>query len=188
MIVGITGVYCSGKSTVAEMLKDYGFITIDADQIGHRVLDRLKSRIIRQFGKSVLTKNKVDRRKLAAVVFKDIEKLKKLNAVVHPAIIDEIKKIIRDNPDADLALDASLLLESGAYSLVDKIIVVTVSRTKLMKRAKKRPHSADELEIIFSSQFSQKEKLKYADAAIDNSGDLEETKNQLRLILAKWQK
>src|SRR3989338_5474793 len=133
MIIGITGSIGSGKTAVARLFGKLGYIRVDADEIGHRILKEnmtVYRKIIQNFGKDILGKNKnIDRKKLGDIVFNSNKKLKKLNSITHPIIIknlerniSKIKKQCRDK--TRIVIDAPLLLETKTKKLVDRIIVV----------------------------------------------------------------
>jgi len=182
MIIGITGIFGSGKSTVSKILGSYGYKIINADEVGHELLNKkeIKDKIVKKFGKEILTKNKIDRKKLKKIVFNNHKELVKLNKIIHPEIIKEIKSRIKNKK---IVIDAALLIEAKALNLVDKVIVVKVGKKVAVERAlKKKKYTKKEIENIFKSQLSQKEKLKYADGVVDNSKSLDYTKKQIK----KW--
>ncbi len=184
MKLGITGVFGSGKTTVAKLFAKHGYKHINADQIGHKLLDKppIKNKIIKAFGKGILTNNKIDRKKLKNIVFYDHKALIKLNKMLHPAIIREIKSAKGKN----IVIDAALLIEVKALNLVDKLIVVKINKKEQLKRlSKKKKYTKKEINNILKSQLSQKEKLKYADITVDNSKSLDYTKKQVEKIIKK---
>jgi dephospho-CoA kinase len=186
MILGITGVFGSGKTTIARMFSRYGYRHINADEIGHRLLNdkKIKNRIIKEFGSSILTKSRIDRRKLKDVVFYDHKKLAGLNRIIHPAIIEQIKSQIKKSKNKKIIVEGALLIEAGCTGLIDKLIVAKTKRKEQMARAlKKKKYTREEIENIIRSQLSQKEKLKYADIVIDNSKNIVETEKQAKKIM-----
>lgn len=186
MIVGITGNIGSGKTTVAKIFKKYGYYVIDADKIGHEVLNgQAYKKILENFGERVLNKDKkVDRRKLANIVFNDEKKLNTLTQITLPLIMRDILEEIKNKNDKNIVLDAALIIESGLSSLVDKLIVVKINKEVQIKRLlNKGKYTQDQIKKIINAQMPQKEKLKYADYVIDNNGSLAETRMQVCKII-----
>ncbi|MFH0867802.1 MAG: dephospho-CoA kinase [Candidatus Woesearchaeota archaeon] len=200
MIIGITGSFGTGKTTVANIFSKHGFKIINVDKLYHGIYTKdksLKNKLKKEFGT-------LDRNKIKKIVFKDFNKLKKLNKLTHPLIKKEIKnevstiikkfnkKIINgknsiENKDhVKIIIDAPLLLEAKATNLIDKIIVVKCNKKEGIKRAlNKGKYSKTEIENIIKSQMPLKEKIKYADFVVDNSGTIKETKEQIKEFLAK---
>lgn len=178
MIIGVTGVFGSGKTTVANLLARKGYKRINADETGHKLLNKkdIKNKVVKEFGKGILTKGKIDRKKLKKIVFHNKNELKKLNKIIHPEIIKEIKKIIKKSKK-NIVIDGALLIEAKALNLIDKLIVVKISKKEQMKRLlKKKKYTGAEVNHILRSQLSQKEKLKYADIVVDNSRHIPQLK------------
>jgi len=191
MIIGVTGIFSSGKSTVSGILGSCGYKIINADKVGHAVLNKedIKNKVIKEFGSSILTDDKIDKKKLKKIVFYDRRKLVKLNKIIHPRIIGEIKKIIKSSKNKKIVVDAALLIETNALKLVDKLIIVKIDKEVAVKRAlKKNKYALNEIKNIFQSQLSQKEKLKYSDEIVDNSKSEAYTKKQVKKLIYKWQK
>ncbi|MFH1397709.1 MAG: dephospho-CoA kinase [Candidatus Omnitrophota bacterium] len=188
IILGITGSLASGKSTVAKMFQLYGAAVIDADKIGHSLLkpgSRVYQKILRNFREGILRRNNsIDRARLADLVFKDEEKLKMLNRIMHPEIIRAIKAKINSSRPGVLILDAPLLIESGLQDLADKLIVVKSIRVKQLKRLSKRktPLSNKQALRIIKAQIPLKDKIRLADFVIDNNGTLSQTRKQVEQI------
>jgi dephospho-CoA kinase len=187
LILGITGSFGSGKTTVAKMFKSQGAQIIDADKLAHNCLapkSPYYKRIINTFGKDILNKNNaIDRKKLAAIVFNNKNLLLKLNNIIHPQVIRIIKKKMKYSKSKLIVLDVALLIESGLKKEVDKLIVVKIHRHKQIERIKKRDslRSKDILKRI-SYQIPLEQKAGLADFIIDNSGTLKETERQVKDI------
>jgi len=187
IILGLTGNFGSGKTTVAKIFRSYGGRIIDADRIAHDVIKprgRAYKKIVAKFGSGVLRKNKtVDRSKLARIVFNDKKLLKILNKVIHPEVIRIIKSRIRKAPSKVIVLDVPLLIESGLEKLVDKLIVVNTARQKQIERIIKKTSlcKTDILKRV-KHQLPLSVKARLADFVIDNSGTIKETKKQVRGI------
>ena len=195
MILGITGSIGSGKTTVAKLFSRHWYSRIDADEIGHNLIkknSKAYGKIVREFGNGILGKNSnIDRKKLGEIVFNDIKKLKKLNSIMHPLIINEIKNNIRKIKQecgnrAKIIIDAPLLLETKAKNLVDKVIVVKCSRENILKRSRK--FTRRQIERILKAQMPLNEKLKYADFVIDNNKDSGHLEKQVKIIIQQLNK
>ncbi|MBU5245845.1 dephospho-CoA kinase [Bacillus halotolerans] len=194
LVIGLTGGIASGKSTVANMLIDKGITVIDADIIAKQAVEKgmpAYRQIIDEFGEDILLENgDIDRRKLGALVFTNEQKRLALNSIVHPAVREEMLKR-RDesiaNQETFVVLDIPLLFESKLESLVDKIIVVSVTKELQLERLTKRNQLTEEEALSrIRSQIPLEEKVSRADNVIDNSRTLEETKQQLEEILSCW--
>lgn len=184
MIIGITGSFGSGKSTVAKIFCRRGFKIIDVDKIYHDNFYRnhpLREKIKKAFGT-------LDRNELKKIVFNDSSKLRKLNRITHPLIIKkmnaEIKRIKNKDTNANIAVDIPLLFESKSEKLFDKTIVVKSSQKAQISRIlKNKRYTKKEIIQIIKSQIPLKEKMKRADYVIDNSRTKISTKNQLDTLI-----
>jgi dephospho-CoA kinase len=200
MIIGITGSIGSGKTTIAKIFSKYHYVRIDADEISHNLMKNNKkiyNKIIKQFGTSILKyknnkKNiEIGRKKLGEIVFNENAKLRKLNSIMHPAIVIEIKNEIKKRKKkcgnhSKIIIDAPLLLETHAKKLVDKIIVVHTPPRKIISRNKK--FSLKQLKKISKLQMPLNEKLKKADFLINNGGNLKNTEKQVIKIINSFKK
>jgi len=187
IIIGITGTFGSGKTTVANIFRFFGARVIDADKIAHRLLipgSQTYEKIIRNLGPAILKKDKtIDRRRLAAIVFEDKKKRDKLNNITHPEVIRIIKSKIRDASSKVIVLDAPLLIEAGLVNLVDKLIVVKISPKKQMSRLlAKTPLDKDKILKRINAQMAQNQKIRLADFIIDNSASIKQTRKQAEEI------
>ena len=134
------------------------------------------------FGQDVLEGEEIDRRKLASRVFSSRKDLDDLCGILHPEIIKQIK-ISVDRCDGDVVvIDAPLLIEAGLNEYVDIVVLVTAHRSERLKRAMDRGISAEEAESIMDMQMSDREKEKLADYIINNSDNLEITKEGVEKI------
>lgn len=190
LILGLTGSLGSGKSTVARIFSPYAELIIDADKLAHQCIGpgkRAHKKIVSLFGKGILCEDKtINRARLGQIVFNDLGKLKKLNSIVHPEVIREIKRQIKSVKEGIVVLDVPLLIEAGLRNLVDKIIVVKISRAQQLKRIKDRTllSESDILKRI-KAQLCLSAKEKLADFVIDNSGTIKETRKQAEAIRRK---
>lgn len=190
MVIGITGSFGSGKTTVARMFRQLGAYVIDADKICRSLMKPSKQpyrRIVRHFGKDILKKDKtIHRRRLAGVVFNNRSRLRLLNKLIHPAAIKEIDKIIYKRKRRVVVVDAALLIESGFYKNMDRLIVIRTDRNKQLKRiVGAKGMTRNEALKRIRMQAPLNAKLALADFVIDNSGTKKETKAQVDKIWGK---
>ena len=187
IIIGITGSYGSGKSTVARILKEKGAVILDADKIAHECIRKNKvayDKLLRVFGKEILDNNRnIGRKKLGMKVFNNQALLRKLNKIVHPEVIRIIKASIKRKKGGVIILDAPLLLEAGLKKDVDKLIVVNISRNKQIARLIKKT-SLNKHEILkrINSQIPLRKKIKLADFIIDNNGTVASLNKQTKSL------
>ena len=187
LILGVTGGFGSGKTTVARTFKSFGAQVIDADKLAHACLvpgTRTYKKIVGSFGIGILKKNRtIDRGKLAAAVFNNKTLLSNLNNIIHPQVIRVLKVKIKHSRSRFIVLDVPLLIESGLNRQVDKLIVVKTAKVKQFERIKNRDslNTKDILKRI-GYQMPLKVKAKLADFIIDNSGTVRETERQVKEI------
>lgn len=190
LIIGITGGFGSGKSTVAKIFKGWGAQVIDADKIAHQLLKpktKSYSKIIAAFGRGILKQDKtIARNKLAQIVFPNKNLRIKLNQITHPTIIRRIKNKINTSKEKLIVLDAPLLVEAGLRKSIDRLIVVKIRRKVQIERLLKKT-SLTESDILrrIKSQIPLENKVRLADFVIDNSGTIQETSKQVKNI---WKK
>ncbi len=187
MIVGLTGGIASGKSTVSKMFKELGAEIIDADIEAKEISQRedVVSEMKNIFGNKILNENgKIDRNKIKEIIFSDKEKLKMLNNLIHPKVMEEFKKI-KENADKNdiIIFDIPLLFETGMDKMCDKIMLVFVDINTQIKRMIERDNITEELAVkIINSQMSLDEKLKKSEIHIENNGTLENLREKAENI------
>jgi dephospho-CoA kinase len=183
--VGLTGSIAVGKSYVVSVLAELGCAVFDADKVAHSVMEPGREAykdIVGEFGTEILKEDgAIDRTKLGPVVFADAEKRKRLNEIVHPRVMEEQDRLLREvedaDPDAIAVIDAALMIESGGYKRFDKIIVVFCDPNTQLKRLMERNKiTREDAERRIAAQMSSDEKRRYADYEIDTSGTFEETR------------
>ncbi|MFH1655324.1 MAG: dephospho-CoA kinase [Candidatus Omnitrophota bacterium] len=191
LVIGITGSFGTGKSTVAKILASYGVKVIDADRIVHGIIgsnNRISKKIIKFFGKDILNKNstKINRRKLGQVVFQKQKSLRDLCKIIHPEVIRKIKKQLAGIKKKVVAIDAPLLVEAGFLNIVDRLIVVKASRKNQIKRIKiKMKLNSAEIQRRIDAQIPLRKKIKLADYVVDNNDNISFTKSQVKDIYKK---
>ena len=184
-VVGLTGPMGAGKSTVAAMLRELGAKVLDADALVHD--EQLRgtvgySAIVQTFGTKVLGEDKeVDRSKLAAEVFGDPAKLRRLEQILHPRVIARVLEARSMLPaDAVLVVEAIKLLDGELRKACDRIWVVLAPRKIMLERLGLRGMSEREAELRLAQQFSDDQFRAAADAVIVNDGDRERTREHVR--------
>jgi len=187
LVIGLTGNFGSGKTTVASLLRSYGAEVIDADKISHQVIafgTGAYKRIVRIFGRAILRKDgRIDRAKLGEIVFNNKRLLGALNRIIHPQVIRIIRKKIKKSSRKIIILDAPLLIEAGLRRLPDKLIVVKINRKQQLQRlAKKTKLKKPQILQRIRAQVPLSAKVRLADFVIDNSATLKETEKQVKAI------
>lgn len=190
VVVGLTGGVATGKTTIARMFQDLGAQILSADEVVHRLIEpgtEAWKQIRQEFGREVVGPDgNIDRSRLGDLVFQDPEKRRRLEAILHPPVLDYLRKeadSFRKSGDGVLILEVPLLVEAGALPLVDKVLVVTAEQESQISRLEKRYGMSREAAILrISSQLPLAEKVKYADWVISTEGTLESTKKQVERV------
>ncbi len=178
--VGITGGIGSGKSTACNMFRNLGVPIFTADVVGKQILNEdaaVKKQVIRTFGEDMYTaEGKIDRQRMAQLVFNDPNELEKLNEIVHPKVNEAFEQWVEKNAKAPYVLkEAAILFETGNYYTLDKIINVFASKAQRIERIKKRD-DVSEADVLkrMRFQFSDAERNKMADFILMNEDGNEE--------------
>ncbi len=197
ILLGVTGSIATGKTAVAEMLEALGAKTIDFDVLSRVVVEPGKpayNEIVDYFGNQILRPDKtLDREKLREIVFRDLEKKKKLESFQHPRIDEEfvrrVEQYAGEDPDAIIQAVVPLLIEVNMHPLFDHVLMVYAPEETQKRRLMARDNVSEEMALnMIRSQLSVEEKKGYCDLIIDNSGSLEETRKQAHALWKKIQK
>lgn len=182
--IGLTGGIASGKSTVAKALGLLGAMVINADTMAHEIMlpeTPAWIDVVKHFGEQVLNEDRtINRAVLGQIVFNQPEKLKLLNHIVHPRIMErfqyDLDNIKRNNPAAIVVMEVALLYESHMDRLCDEVWVVWVDRETQISRLMSREgiNREDALKRI-AAQMPLDEKARKADRVLDNTHSVEET-------------
>lgn len=191
--LGITGGIASGKSVVSQMLRDMGFPVIDADSLGHELMEpgtAAFAEIVREFGSALVgVSGRIDRKKLGAAVFADAGKRAKLNAILHPRVEQEMARRFAqwENRGSTVAafVEAALLVEAGYQKRLDGLVVAWCKPEQQIERLLARGMSEQEARQRISAQMPVEDKLKYATEKIDCSGTIDETRSQVEAFARK---
>ncbi len=191
LLVGLTGGIATGKSTVSGILRGLGCEIIDADLLARDVVEPGQpawAQIVAEFGRDVVTAAGVlDRKRLGAIIFANPERRRRLEAITHPAIRDlflaRLDQLAEKGFVGIVVFDAAVMIESGNYKNMDRLIVVVTDEATELARLHGRDGS-DEAENRrkIASQMPLAEKAQLADYVIDNSGSREATAEQVRRV------
>ena len=184
----------SGKSLAAKFFAEQGAHIIDADQLSRDLVrpgqPALKE-IADVFGELILEPSgKLDREALAKIIFEDPEKKSALEAILHPKVIaneqEKYLNICANDPTAIVIVDAALLIESGNYKNVDKVIVVRSNEEQQVQRILSRgSQSYDQAIARIKNQMSFEEKSRYADFILDNQSQPEDLRQKVHELYVK---
>ncbi|MCQ2361851.1 MAG: dephospho-CoA kinase [Acidaminococcaceae bacterium] len=181
-IIGLTGGIASGKSTVAQHIRQQGIPVFDADAVSKAVVapgTEGLEKVIAVFGKEYLKDGGLDRKKIAEVVFNNKEKLKLLESIILTRVWQEAEQAIADAKKQNspmIVLDVPLLIEKEWYKKVDEVWLVYISPEEQIRRVMLRDGmTREQAKARMANQMSTDEKRKYADVVIDNGGALEKT-------------
>jgi dephospho-CoA kinase len=189
--VGLTGNIASGKSHTASLFAELGAHIIDADRVVHELLTcgtKTYSKIVEAFGAQILDQNmKIDRRRLAQIIFFDEEQRMLLNRLTHPEIHGEIQRRICDlqqqSSSGIIIVDAALMVETGGYRRCHRLVVVTCDPVLQLARLMSRDALTEkEARARIASQMPIEEKIKLADYTIDTSGTQIQTHDQVEAV------
>jgi dephospho-CoA kinase len=191
--LGLTGGIASGKSWVASLLRELDFHVLDADLLGHHLIEPgqpANEDVGREFGREILRADgSVDRKKLGAIVFADPAKLAKLNFILHPRIEEAMKaqfaKWQSEGVRDAVFVEAALLVEAGMHRRLDGLVVVWCRPEDQVARLRARGLSEEEALRRISLQLPTQEKLKHATYAIDTSGTMQYTQEQIAALAEK---
>jgi dephospho-CoA kinase len=203
MIVGLTGGVATGKSVIADELRRLGAVIIDADRVGHEIIEpgtEAYAEVVEEFGQKVVLSTDgvdgncngaIDRKALGEIVFGDAEQLAKLNSITHPRIIEKIKEKIKEELELSsskglkpiIVVNAALLIESGHYKEMDTVVVVCCTEAEQVRRSALRD-GATEAQVLgrIAAQMPTSEKRAVADRVIENSGTIEEAHHLARTL------
>jgi dephospho-CoA kinase len=193
LIIGITGNLGTGKTTVSQMLIDLGAVAINADELGHELLQpntQPYREVVAAFGKSILSPNgEIDRQKLGQLVFDDNTALARLNQITHPRIYEIVRQKIDEYRQAGarvVVVEAALLIEAGWKPLLDQLWVTTAPEATIVKRVKSsRCLSEEQILTRLHAQMPQDEKARQADVVIDTNCSMDKLRASITEL---WQR
>jgi len=174
VLVGLTGGIGSGKSTVAKVFETLGVPIFNSDLIAKSIVNNdaeVISKIVAEFG-AIYLDGELDKVKMATIVFNDKTALEKLNKIVHPKVALYFENWVEQNASAEILIkEAAILIESGAYKQMDKIVLVTAPEALRLERVVNRDNTTGQkVKDRIAAQLSDKQRAVFADYTIDNGG------------------
>ena len=190
LTIGLTGGIGSGKSVVADLLRQQGAAIIDADRLGHEAYtpnSEAWRQVLAAFGEGILTaEGEIDRRKLAAIVFSDPAQLQRLNGIMHPlmaGMVQQRKVQLAEANAAVAVVEAAVLFEAGWETLVDEVWTTVAPDDVVIERLRQRNGlSAQEASKRINSQMSSQDRIRRSDVVIENTSDLVALQHQVKTL------
>lgn len=192
-VIGLTGGIGSGKSAVAAILRDkYKAVILDTDSIAKRQMEpggESYNLVLEYFGNEILASDgKIDRQKLAKIIFEDKSKRLKINELTHPVVLEEVKKEIEDRTKAGdtnyLVVETALMIESGYDYICDEIWYVYAPEEIRRSRLKEsRGYTDEKIDSIMANQSKDKEFRARYKKVIENTGDISYLEKQIDQLL-----
>ena len=191
LTIGLTGGIGSGKSTVAQILGEFGAPILDADKVAHSTYAPgapAYDAVVAAFGADIVAPDRtIDRKKLGAVVFGSPERLNKLTSIVWPATFESIRRNVAElragGARLPVVVEAAILIEANWHPLFDEIWLVRASREQVIARIEsQRGLKPAETEARIRAQLSDEERAKHATLVIENNGSIEELRELLKTV------
>ncbi len=185
--IALTGGIATGKSTVCSLLKLHGFLTIDADAIAHKLLDKNSGTIANMFGSQYVDEGKVQRKELGKIIFSNEEEKKRLEAFIHPLIKEEIIKeaAIFEKANKPYLIDIPLFFETMNYDIDKSLVVYTPSDLQCKRLMKRDGIDENEARVKMSNQMDIEKKKELADFCIDNSSTLKDLQKEIERVIGE---
>lgn len=191
LTIGLTGGIGSGKSAVAKILAELGAPSLDADQVGHSIYapgGPAYEDVVAAFGEQILAADgTVDRKKLGPIVFGDPAELKKLNSIVHPKMLAEMRAMVAAmrarGETRPIVVEAAILIEANWIPMCDEIWVVTAARERVIERVERdRGMAREQTEARIRAQLSDADRLRHASLVIKNDGTIDELRTEVERV------
>jgi dephospho-CoA kinase len=183
--IALTGGIATGKSTVCNLFKLHGFLTIDADEIAHKLLDKHSGVIASMFGDEYVENGKVLRKKLGTIIFSNQKNKEKLENFIHPLIAKEIEKesLIFEEQGKPYFIDIPLFFEKMHYPIKKSLVVYTPRDMQVQRLMQRDNISQEEAELKISNQMDIEKKKELADLIIDNSSNLKNLQKEVERVI-----
>lgn len=186
-LIGVTGGIGSGKSKVMEIIAK-SYPTVNMDDFTENAYTEGKTALKDTFGEEIFTGDKVDKKRLRELVFSDNEKLKALNAILHPIIIKNTLDKAKALGDT-VFVECPLLFEAGLEDMFCEIWLITANAETRLERVMKRDGVTKEMaQKRINAQLSDENKIAKSDVIIHNDGSVEDVEKDVSLELGKFEK
>ena len=191
LTIGLTGGIGSGKSTVAQILGEFGAPILDADKVAHTTYapgGPAYDAVIAAFGADIVARDRtIDRKQLGSIVFGNPEQLNRLTSIVWPATFESIRRNVAElrarGARLPIVVEAAILIEANWQPLFDEIWLVRASREQVVARIERqRGLKPAETEARIRAQLSDEERAKHASLVIENNGSLDELRELLKSV------
>ena len=190
VVLGVTGGLGSGKSTVTRMFHQLGAVAVDADALAHEVIEPERPawrEIVTAFGREILNADRtINRRRLGAIVFADARRRRRLEAIVHPRVLRELRRLLRrlreERRAPVVVVEVPLLFEAGARGAVDAVVVVTAPPAVRRARLQRHGWSKREVAARMAAQWTLSAKAALADYIVENAAGKARTRAQVKRI------
>lgn len=186
-IVGLTGSIAMGKSTTAQMFRDFGVPVNDADEVVHALYRGEAVGPVEAAFPGTVRDGVIDRAELSRQLVETPERLRELEGIVHPLVRRKEREFLDGHAAAKVpfvVLDIPLLYETGAEARVDRVVVVSCAPDIQRERAMKRPGMTEEkFAMILTRQVPDSQKRERADYIVDTSDSFDNTRRQVRAIV-----
>lgn len=191
-IVGLTGGIGSGKSTFAKWFLEKNIPVYDSDKEAKDLINQneeIKSKLKQSFGEKTYENGEYNRKHVAELVFKNPEKLKKLNKIVHPAVFEHFQNWLKNQTVDFVVKEAAILFESGSFKDCDSIISIISSVPIRVERIKKRDNSSEkQIKERMENQWTDEQRIQHSDFVVENNSDLEHLKSEFEKVWKELQK
>lgn len=187
MVIGLTGGLACGKSTAARLFAECGARVLDTDVIVHELYEHdseVRQALVERFGAGIMdAKEKVDRKKIGAIVFNDSSELSWLESLIHPRVRKAWESQVAANPEAFWVVEIPLLFEKKLENLFDYTVCVSASPATQIERRQAEGLPEDQIKKRIAQQLPMDEKIRRADFVITNNGSIEFLKDQVELLI-----
>ncbi len=190
LVIGVTGGAGAGKTTFARMLQRLGATVIEADRVGHEVLQlpQVRQQLVEAFGPEILdAAGNIHRKRLGEKTFGNPRALATLTRIVKPWIVERVRQTIRNAPTPLVVVDGALIYEYGVEHLFDRVVVVTAPESLRLQRFMAKTGYPEEVaRRLLRQQMPEEEKIRRAQDVVTNTGSLQDLERVARSLFQEW--